>query len=113
MDRNALKPNGPNGPSEDNAGNACFQVDVSDRNRVAALAERLPDSAVFVNLAARQYHLAVPRTERQAWFNAVRSMIVAVKYWGRSHCGTITNDMIRSSLCWFAAPQEVKARTGH
>lgn len=58
----------PNGPSQ---GNACFQVDVSDPDRVASLADRLPDGAVFVNLAARQYHLDVPRTERQAWFNAV------------------------------------------
>lgn len=58
----------PNGPPQ---GNACFRVDVSDPNQVASLADRLPDGAVFVNLAARQYHLAVPRTQRQAWFNAV------------------------------------------
>lgn len=58
----------PPGPSQ---GHAWIQVDVSDPDRVASLADRLPDGAVFVNLAARQYHLAVPRTERQAWFNAV------------------------------------------
>ena len=58
----------PEGPSQ---GNAFVQVDVSDPSRVAALADRLPDGAVFVNLAARQYHLDVPRRERQAWFNAV------------------------------------------
>ena len=48
-----------------------FQIDISDPVSVASLADQLPDSAVFVNLAARQYHLDVPRTNRQAWFNAV------------------------------------------
>ena len=56
------------GPTQ---GNACLEADVSDPNQVASLADRLPDGAVFVNLAARQYHLDVPRTARQAWFNAV------------------------------------------
>ena len=52
-------------------GNAFLQADVSDPHRVAALADRLPEGAVFVNLAARQYHSGVPRAGRQAWFNAV------------------------------------------
>ena len=52
-------------------GDACLEVDVSDPKQVASLADHLPGGAVFVNLAARQYHPDVPRTERQAWFNAV------------------------------------------
>ena len=48
-----------------------FQVDISDPGSVASLADQLPDGAVFVNLAARQYHLDVPRTNRQAWFQVV------------------------------------------
>ena len=47
------------------------RVDVSDRHEVASLARRLPEGAVFVNLAARQYQDAVPRAHRQAWFDAV------------------------------------------
>ena len=58
-------------PDEPFQGDACFEVDVSDPEQVASLADHLPGGAVFVNLAARQYHLDVPRTERQAWFNAV------------------------------------------
>ena len=49
----------------------CHRVDISERREVASLARRLPEGAVFVNLAARQYHDAVPRAHRQAWFDAV------------------------------------------
>ena len=58
-------------PDEPSRGDAWFQLDVADPGRMAALADRVPDGAVFVNLAARQYHAGVPRTGRQAWFNAV------------------------------------------
>ena len=50
---------------------ACLRADISDPRALATLCPRIPEGAVFVNLAARQYHAGVPRTDRQAWFNAV------------------------------------------
>ena len=52
-------------------GRPYFQIDISDPHSVASLADQLPDGAVFVNLAARQYHLDIPRANRQTWFHAV------------------------------------------
>ena len=58
-------------PADRLEGVTCLRADISEPHGVAALADRLPEGAVFVNLAARQYHATVPRTARQAWFNAV------------------------------------------
>ena len=72
------------------------RINVSDRHEVASLARRLPEGAVFVNLAARQYQDAVPRANRQAWFDAVN-------YQGAIHVAGLAVETRAAGLVQFSS----------
>ena len=58
-------------PTDSRSGVTWHRADLADAAQISALAPALPERAVFVNLAARQYHGAVPKADRQTWFDAV------------------------------------------
>ena len=88
------------------------EADIRSRERLDALKTALPRGALWVNMAARQYHLPVPPRNRLAWFcetnlHGARNVLRLALELGATGLIQFSTDMV------YGVPSEVPVRESH